>query len=140
MIKRRSSYHSLPGMKNKQQGVVLDLSRKQPNPYVNHYYFHIMDGDWGHVTVRMSSHPPFPAQIILNGHAYVAQQARKQGLDFQKEGNCFTDVADAEQLAQIADTLRSESIVGQLQQVCQRWLPHLMASRSRPWRPKCVKS
>lgn len=104
------------------KGAIQDLSRKQPYPYVNHYYFHIMDPDWGHVTIRMSGHPPFPVQIILNGHEYVAQQARKLGLDFAKEGNCFTVVAEADQLAQIADTLRSANVVGQLRQVCERWL------------------
>jgi hypothetical protein len=46
-------------------------------PYVNHYSFHILDPDWGHITIKMAGHPPFGAQIILNGHEYVACQARK---------------------------------------------------------------
>ena len=25
-----------------------------------------MDPQWGHVTIKMSGHPPFPAQVILN--------------------------------------------------------------------------
>ena len=25
---------------------------------VSHYSFHIMDPDWGHVTIKMSGHPP----------------------------------------------------------------------------------
>jgi hypothetical protein len=28
----------------------------------------------------MSGHPPFGAQVILNGHEYVACQAKKNGL------------------------------------------------------------
>jgi hypothetical protein len=28
----------------------------------------VLDPDWGHVTIKMSGHPPFGAQIILNGH------------------------------------------------------------------------
>jgi hypothetical protein len=36
-------------------------------PYVNHYSFHILDPDWGHITVKISGHPPFPAQVMLNG-------------------------------------------------------------------------
>jgi hypothetical protein len=59
-------------------------------PYVNHYSFHIRDRDWGHLTIKISGHPPFPAQVILNGHEYVACQARKAGIVFTKEGNCFT--------------------------------------------------
>ena len=37
-------------------------------PYFNHYSFHILDPDWGHLTIKISGHPPFPAQVILNGH------------------------------------------------------------------------
>lgn len=81
------------------------LERKKPMPYVNHYSFHILDPDWGHVTIKISGHPPFPAQIIFNGHEYVAFQARKAGIGFTKEGNCFTHVADVTGLAKIADTL-----------------------------------
>jgi len=29
--------------------------------------FHIMDPDWGHVTIKMSGHPPVGTQIMLNG-------------------------------------------------------------------------
>lgn len=101
-------------------GKIVNLERKIQ--YVNHYYFHILDPDWGHVTVRMSGHPPFGAQVILNGHEYVACQARKAGVMFQKEGNCFTEVSEAARLAQIADTLCSADSVGQLEQVCNRWI------------------
>ena len=41
-----------------------------------HYSFHVMDPAWGHLVVKMSGHPPFGAQVILNGHEYVACQAR----------------------------------------------------------------
>ena len=36
--------------------------------YVNHYSFHLLDPDWGHLTIKMCGHPPFPTQIMLNGH------------------------------------------------------------------------
>jgi hypothetical protein len=126
-------------------GRIQTLARKYP--YVNHYYFHIIDPDWGHVTVRMSGHPPFGAQVILNGHEYVSCLAGQQGTYFPKEGNCFTDIigqagacrqADASRcenaigppttggdlpnLTQMADTLCSENMIGPLRQVCDRWL------------------
>ncbi len=99
---------------------IVNIERK--TQYVNHYYFHIQDPDWGHVTIRMSGHPPFGAQVILNGHEYVACQARKAGVTFQKEDNCFTEVSEATHLVKIADTLCSSDIVGQLEQVCNRWI------------------
>jgi len=90
--------------------------------YVNHYSFHIMDAQWGHITIKMAGHPPFGAQIILNGHEYVACQARKRHLTFTKEGNCFTQIADAAHLAMVADTLSEARTVGRLVQVCERWI------------------
>jgi hypothetical protein len=98
------------------------LERKRPQPYVNHYSFHILDADWGHITIKISGHPPFPAQVILNGHEYVACQARKAGISFTKEGNCFTNISDAAGLAKIADTLSGQRIIGRLSQVCERWI------------------
>jgi hypothetical protein len=98
------------------------IERKKPMPYVNHYSFHILDPDWGHITIKISGHPPFPAQVMLNGHEYVACQARKAGIDFTKEGNCFTHVADAASLAKIAETLSRQRTIGRLSQVCERWI------------------
>jgi hypothetical protein len=98
------------------------LGRKKPMPYVNHYSFHILDPDWGHITIKISGHPPFPAQVILNGHEYVACQARKAGIHFTKEGNCFTHISDAAGLAKIADTLSGQRTIGRLSRVCERWI------------------
>src|SRR6201987_333432 len=98
------------------------IERKAPPPYVNHYSFHILDPDWGHLTIKISGHPPFPAQVILNGHEYVACQARKAGLTFTKEGNCFTTISDVAGLATIADTLSEPRAIGRLSQVCERWI------------------
>jgi len=98
------------------------LEPKKPRPYVNHYSFHILDPDWGHVTIKISGHPPFPAQVILNGHEYVACQARKAGNSFTQEGNCFTPISDPAALAQVADTLSEARTIGRLSQVCERWI------------------
>ncbi len=98
------------------------IERKKPMPYVNHYSFHILDPDWGHITIKISGHPPFPAQVILNGHEYVACQASKAGIDFTKEGNCFTHISDAAGLTKIADTLSEPRTIGRLSQACERWI------------------
>src|SRR5438874_4463965 len=107
------------------------IERKKPMPYVNHYSFHILDPEWGHLTIKISGHPPFPAQVILNGHEYVACQARKAAITFTKEGNRFTDISDAAGLAKIADTLSEQRAIGRLSQVCERWIIRpVCASRS----------
>jgi len=99
----------------------IDIRTKKPYPYVNYYHFHIMDPEWGHVLIRLCPHPPFNAQIILNGHEYVERQARSQGLDFTKEGNCFTHFSNANSLSGVAETMTREG-VGRLQEVCERWI------------------
>jgi len=101
-------------------GVIGNIAKK--TTYVNHYSFHIMDPAWGHVTIKMSGHPPFPAQVILNGHEYVAATARAAGIGFAKEGNCFTGIADPQRLAQVADTLSQPAAIGRLGQACDRWI------------------
>lgn len=101
-------------------GVITNLEKK--TEYVNHYAFHLLDPDWGHVTIKMSGHPPFGAQIILNGHEFVACQARRAGIAFTKTDNCFTAVTDPVGLAQIADALSQHAAGGRLGQVCDRWI------------------
>jgi hypothetical protein len=103
-------------------GKLGQLVPKKPWPYVNHYSFHILDPDWGHLTIKMSGHPPFGAQIILNGHEYVACQAQKTGVGFTKQDNCFTTITNAAELAQVADTLSQSETAGRLRQLCERWI------------------
>jgi hypothetical protein len=76
----------------------------------------------GHLTIKLSGHPPFGAQIILNGHEWVALKAQAAGIACTKEGNCFTRIADPPALGQVADTLSQPGTVGCLHQVCERWI------------------
>jgi hypothetical protein len=98
----------------------IDLQRKIA--HVNYYTFHIWDAEWGHVAIRMCGHPPFSAMLMLNGHEYVAALASKRKIGFGKEGNCFTELADAPGLQKVADTLRSQDAIGRLARVGERWL------------------
>ena len=101
-------------------GVIRNLEKTRQ--FVNHYSFHIMDPAFGHLTIKMSGHPPFGAQVILNGHEYVACQAHAAGLRFAKEGNCFTRIGEPDRLAQVADTLSQPGTIGRLSQVVDRWI------------------
>jgi hypothetical protein len=107
-------------VKRSARGQIVNLEKK--TEYVNHYSFHILDPWWGHVTIKMSGHPPFAAQVILNGHEHVAIAARAAGIGFRKEGNCFTDIADPRGLARVADALPRPAATGRLGQVCDRWI------------------
>lgn len=96
----------------------INLTQRQPWPYVNYYYFHLMDPDWGHVAIGLCCHPPFRARILLNGHEWVARQADRHQLPYRKLGNCFVEVADPATLTRLADTVTE----GQVRAVCERWI------------------
>lgn len=101
-------------------GVLCDLRCKKA--FVTHYSFHIVDPEWGHLTIKLSGHPPFGAQIILNGHEYVRLQAARAGVAVAVAGNAYTQVPEPAALAAVADTLSEERIVGRLAAVCDRWI------------------
>jgi hypothetical protein len=101
-------------------GVLVNLEKKPS--FVNHFSFHIMDPDWGHLVIKISSHPPFGAQIILNGHNHVARRAEQAGVGYKKEGNCFTSIDEPARLARLAQTLSHPAAIGRLRQVCDRWI------------------
>lgn len=94
----------------------INLRRKQS--FVNHYFFHIMDKQWGHITIRMCSHPPFNCMVILNGHEFTERKLINNNITFEKTDNCFTAYDNGEVLTQVADTCK----IGQLKSVCERWI------------------
>jgi len=100
------------------------LQRKTPWPYVNHYHFHIIDPQWGHVTIKMSGHPPFGVQIILNGHEWVERQAQQQTISqmIKREGNCFAGGSDLQALDRISSVLLHSDAWVELAKVCDRWV------------------
>lgn len=102
------------------RGVIHHLTKKLA--YVNYYSFHIMDPEWGHIVIKMAGHPPFGAQIILNGHEYVARQASKARIAFRKDGNCFTQLNHPADLALVADTLSDPETIGRLSHVVDQWI------------------
>jgi hypothetical protein len=101
-------------------GVIGNLAKKKA--FVNHYSFHIIDPEWGHLTIKLSGHPPFGAQILLNGHEWVALKAQAAGIGFTNQGNCFTRVTDPPALAQVAAAVSHPGTIGRLRQGCERWI------------------
>lgn len=97
----------------------INIHKKKEYSLVNHYYVHIMDGEWGHICIRICAHPPFACLIMLNGHEWVERHKKTAELNITKEGNCFTSYTDGKKLSKIADNLKKE---GRLDKVCQRWV------------------
>ena len=77
---------------------------------VNHYYFYVQDQEWGPAFVKVGTYLPYPVRVCLNGHEWVKQQLRREGIAFAGLDNGFFSCADPERLQQLADGLRPEDI------------------------------
>ena len=100
----------------------LVLYRPKRPALVNHYYFHLVDPQWGHVTIRLCGHPPFPALIMLNGHEWVERTGQQQRLSLVKRSNCFVEGSDLRGVDQIAARFLAPGAILGLAEVCERWL------------------
>jgi hypothetical protein len=78
--------------------------------FVNHYYFYILDRDWGPAFVKTCAYAPFPVWIYLNGHEWAKRQAIRDGLAFQALDNGFRSTADAAALAAICNRLSAREV------------------------------
>lgn len=98
------------------------LYRPKRGSLVNHYYFHIVDPQWGHVTIRICGHPPFPALIMLNAHEWVERTALREAVSFVKRSNCFVEDSDLRAVDRIAARLLAPGAILGLAEVCERWI------------------
>ncbi len=78
--------------------------------FVNHYYFYILDREWGPALVKACSYAPFPVWLYLNGHEWAKRQAARQGLGFEALDNGFRSCADAGALAEICARLSARDV------------------------------
>ena len=109
-------------VKRNTAGQITEIRHRKSWPYVKHYYFHIIDRDWGHVTIRMCGYPPFGAQPILNGHEWVEPVARRKCLTAIKDGNCFVEGSDFAAVNRLAARLHHDETIGRLRELCERWI------------------
>lgn len=101
---------------------IIEVRHRKTWPYVKHYFFHLIDAQWGHVTIRMCGYPPFGAQIILNGHEWVERQALKRHISVAKSSNCFVEGSDFEAVERMANKLQDDATISRLREVCERWI------------------
>jgi hypothetical protein len=100
----------------------LVLYRPKQPALVNHYYFHLVDREWGHVTIRLCGHPPFAALIMLNGHEWVERRAARERVRVEKRSNCFAEGSPLRRIDAIAARLFVPGAILGLAKVCERWI------------------
>jgi len=87
----------------------------------NHYYFYLVDEDFGPLFIKFASYFPYTARVCINGHEYAKRQLAKEGIAFEALDNGVLCCADPVRLQQILDQLDAAKI----QALVNKWLKRL---------------
>jgi hypothetical protein len=107
----------------KDQGkrVWFEYSRHSVN--VTHYYFYILDEDFGLFFIKVCTYFPFDVKVCFNGHEWAKQQLRKEGIHFEALSNGFLACDQPARLQEICHQLDAPKI----QALFDRWVEQI------PW-------
>lgn len=105
----------------KGKAVRFDFSRQ--SVYVKVYYIYLQDRDFGPGFIKIATYAPYPVKVCLNGHEWVKQQLRQEGIEFTALDNGFRSCQDLQRLHTLCDELSAE----QIQAFFDKWVALL------PW-------
>jgi hypothetical protein len=100
--------------------------------FVNHFYWYILDWEWGPSFIKTNAYAPYPVWVYLNGHEHAKRRATREGIEFAPLDNGFRSCENPERLAGICDSLSERDIFGYF----DRWMralpsPFTTAERGR---------
>lgn len=78
--------------------------------HVTHYYFYVLDRDFGLAFIKVASYLPFEVKVWVNGHAWAQQQLRREGIAFTPLENGFARCADPARLQALCATLTGSMV------------------------------
>jgi hypothetical protein len=88
-----------------------------------HYYFYFIDEGLGLCYLRVPTWCPFRLQFYFNGHNWLANQLKRQGVAFKQVDNAFLEIADFDLANQLAAQLDIETLHAKLDSLAQRYCP-----------------
>lgn len=114
---------SFKATKREAKGAAVSFDFSRQSVFVNQLYFYVHDCDWGPAFIKIGTYVPYPVKLCLNGHEWVKQQLRREGVAFESLDNGFLSCACPEQLDRLCESLGPTDV----QTFYQRWLQRL------PW-------
>lgn len=99
--------------------VEVDYSRQ--SACVNHYYFYLVDEDFGPAFIKVCSYAPYAIKVCLNGHEWAKRQLDKEGIAYEALDNGFKSCTDPARLQALCDTLGPQQIAA----FVRKWLDRL---------------
>lgn len=97
---------------------------------VNHYYFYVVDRDFGLLFLKFCSYFPYSAKICFNGHEWLKRQLAKRGIAYEALDN---GIASCEK-PKLAQRLANQLDEGKIDALVRKWLrrlPHPFSSAHR---------
>lgn len=91
---------------------------RRQSVFVNHYYFYVLDRDFGPVFFKLCPYAPYSVWIWCNGHEWAKRRAASRGLAFTELDNGFAQTDDPPALQAICDSLNATDV----RTLVERWL------------------
>ncbi len=91
--------------------------------HVTHYYFYMLDQDFGLAFIKVCTSLPFEVKVCFNGHSWAKQHLSRDGIAFEPLENGFATCADPAQLQARCQQLTGAAV----QAFFDRWVDQL------PW-------
>jgi len=88
-----------------------------------HYYFYFIDAEFGLCYLRVPTWAPFRLQFYCNGHAWLANQLRQEGIAFTPLDNTFLAIGDMARAQELADAFPAARLHRALDAFAQRYCP-----------------
>ena len=96
----------------------------------NHFYFYILDEDFGPLFIKFCSYFPYAVKFCLNGHEWLKRQLAKENIAYTPLDNGLLSCDDTERMQQLCNQLDERKI----EAVFHKWLvrlPHPFAPEHR---------
>jgi len=88
-----------------------------------HYYFYFIDEELGVCYLRVPTWCPFRLQFYCNGHAWLASQLTRHGIDYVLRDNAFVHIADYTRANELAAHLDIERLHAKLDRFAAQYCP-----------------
>jgi hypothetical protein len=88
-----------------------------------HYYFYFIDERLGLIYLRVPTWCPFRLQFYCNGHAWLAGELTRAGIEFKLADNAFVSIADLARAQALADAFKPEQLHRILDRYAKRCCP-----------------
>jgi hypothetical protein len=89
------------------------------------YYVYLLHPVFGLCYLRIPTWAPFRLQFYCNGHNWLANQLRREGIAFEQLDNTFAKIADWQRAQQIADAFPIEQLHRELDALVARLCPFI---------------